>query len=169
MAVNTVCIKSWDKEGHEVILDDGQVIEYEDGSDLAAYFARGCKLYGVSYLDTLVTTINSDDIDMYAPIGSLDFPTRLNFLLLRQNITTVGRLTELTEDDLLEMRGFGELSIQIVKRRLEQIGLSLKLQDPNVEVTKPKPEQEPEPGFDINFDDCDISKYFGITSDPSDI
>ncbi len=60
------------------------------------------------------------------PIEELDFTVRSYNCLKREGVTTVGELVEKTEDDLLEIRNFGQKSIDEVKAKLEELALSLK-------------------------------------------
>lgn len=60
------------------------------------------------------------------PIEALDFSVRSYNCLKRQEIHTVGELAECTESDLLDIRNFGQKSIDEVKVKLAQLGLALK-------------------------------------------
>ena len=74
------------------------------------------------------------------PIEDLDFSVRSYNCLKREDIHTVGELAARTESDLLDLRNFGQKSINEVKVKLAELGLGLK--------------DAPE-GFDIN----DIEGY----------
>ncbi|WP_066584172.1 DNA-directed RNA polymerase subunit alpha [Corynebacterium provencense] len=74
------------------------------------------------------------------PIEDLDFSVRSYNCLKREDIHTVGELASRTESDLLDIRNFGQKSINEVKVKLAELGLGLK--------------DAPE-GFDIN----DIEGY----------
>ena len=74
------------------------------------------------------------------PIEDLDFSVRSYNCLKREDIHTVGELAGRTESDLLDIRNFGQKSINEVKVKLAELGLGLK--------------DAPE-GFDIN----DIEGY----------
>jgi DNA-directed RNA polymerase subunit alpha len=63
------------------------------------------------------------------PIEELDLTVRSYNCLKREGVTTVGELVEKTEDDLLEIRNFGQKSIDEVKAKLEELGLGLKSKD----------------------------------------
>ncbi|MGH2819854.1 MAG: DNA-directed RNA polymerase subunit alpha [Actinomycetota bacterium] len=63
------------------------------------------------------------------PIEDLDFTVRSYNCLKREGITSVGELVEKSEDDLLEIRNFGQKSIDEVKAKLEELGLGLKKKD----------------------------------------
>jgi DNA-directed RNA polymerase subunit alpha len=69
------------------------------------------------------------------PIEDLDFSVRSYNCLKREDIHTVGELAARTESDLLDIRNFGQKSINEVKVKLAELGLGLK--------------DAPE-GFDIN-------------------
>jgi len=68
-------------------------------------------------------------------IEDLDFSVRSYTCLKREDIHTVGELAARTESDLLDIRNFGQKSINEVKVKLAELGLGLK--------------DAPE-GFDIN-------------------
>ena len=60
------------------------------------------------------------------PIEELNFSVRSYNCLKRQDIHTVGELAECTESDLLDIRNFGQKSINEVKIKLASLGLTLK-------------------------------------------
>lgn len=60
------------------------------------------------------------------PIEDLGFSVRSYNCLKRQEIHTVGELAACTESDLLDIRNFGQKSINEVKIKLNTLGLSLK-------------------------------------------
>ena len=57
------------------------------------------------------------------PIEDLDLTVRSYNCLKREGVTTVGELTEQSEEDLLEIRNFGQKSIDEVKAKLQELGL----------------------------------------------
>jgi DNA-directed RNA polymerase subunit alpha len=59
------------------------------------------------------------------PIEDLDLTVRSYNCLKRENVTTVGELVQKSEQDLLEIRNFGQKSIDEVKGKLEEMDLSL--------------------------------------------
>jgi DNA-directed RNA polymerase subunit alpha len=63
---------------------------------------------------------------MAQPIEDLDLTVRSYNCLKREGVTTVGELTEQSEDDLLEIRNFGQKSIDEVKAKLAELGLGLR-------------------------------------------
>lgn len=60
------------------------------------------------------------------PIEDLNFSVRSYNCLKRQEIHTVGELAECTESDLLDIRNFGQKSINEVKIKLANLDLTLK-------------------------------------------
>jgi DNA-directed RNA polymerase subunit alpha len=59
------------------------------------------------------------------PISSMDLSVRASNCLESAKIHTVGDLAKLTEGDLLKVRSFGKTSLREVKRKLQDLGLSL--------------------------------------------
>ena len=69
----------------------------------------------------------NEDIAAYSmPIEDLDFSMRSYNCLKREEIHTVGELAARTESDLLDIRNFGDKSINEVKVKLSELGLALK-------------------------------------------
>ena len=63
------------------------------------------------------------------PIEDMDLTVRSYNCLKREAVSTVGDLVQKTEEDLLEIRNFGQKSIDEVKAKLEDMGLSLSKKD----------------------------------------
>ncbi len=66
---------------------------------------------------------------MAQPIEDMDLTVRSYNCLKREGITSVGELVQKSEEDLLEIRNFGQKSIDEVKAKLEEMGLGLKNKD----------------------------------------
>jgi DNA-directed RNA polymerase subunit alpha len=69
------------------------------------------------------------ELEVKAPdarIEELDFSVRTYNCLKKANILTISELVNITEQDLLNIRNFGRKSLQEVKDKLAQLGLSLK-------------------------------------------
>ncbi|MCH8004596.1 MAG: DNA-directed RNA polymerase subunit alpha [Planctomycetes bacterium] len=64
------------------------------------------------------------------PIGELDLSVRAGNCLESANIHTVGELVQKDENELLTVRSFGKTSLREVKRKLDELGLSLGMQLP---------------------------------------
>jgi len=64
--------------------------------------------------------------DLALPIEELDLTVRSYNCLKREGINTVGELIGRTEADLLDIRNFGQKSIDEVKMKLAGMGLGLK-------------------------------------------
>jgi DNA-directed RNA polymerase subunit alpha len=73
----------------------------------------------------------SDEVSgvLAQPIEDLDLTVRSYNCLKREGVTTVGELVQKTEGDLLEIRNFGQKSIDEVKAKLEELDLTLNQQD----------------------------------------
>ena len=59
------------------------------------------------------------------PVEQLDLSVRTNNCLRRASITTVGELISKEEKELLQLRNFGQKSLQEINERLKSLGLSL--------------------------------------------
>jgi DNA-directed RNA polymerase subunit alpha len=64
-----------------------------------------------------------------ARIEELDFSVRTYNCLKKANVLTVGELTQISEDDLMNIRNFGRKSLTEVKEKLGALNLSLKDSD----------------------------------------
>lgn len=84
---------------------------------------------GPSPTDTYV----AEQLNM--PIEQLDLTVRSYNCLKREAIHTVGELLTRSEADLLDIRNFGQKSIDEVKAKLVSLGLSLKDSPPGFDVT----------------------------------
>lgn len=67
-----------------------------------------------------------EDPDLSLPIEDMDFSVRSYNCLKREGVTSVGQLVDKSEQDLLDIRNFGQKSIDEVKLKLAEMGLSLK-------------------------------------------
>lgn len=59
------------------------------------------------------------------PISALNLSVRASNCLEAAKLVTVGELVQQTEGDLMNLRSFGKTSMDEVKRKLEELGLSL--------------------------------------------
>ncbi|CAM3928625.1 DNA-directed RNA polymerase subunit alpha [Helcobacillus massiliensis] len=66
------------------------------------------------------------EADLALPINDLNLTVRSYNCLMREGVHTVGELTSRSEADLLDIRNFGQKSIDEVKAKLAELGLSLK-------------------------------------------
>jgi DNA-directed RNA polymerase subunit alpha len=60
------------------------------------------------------------------PISDLDLSVRASNCLAAANIRTIGDLVERTEEEMLQIRNFGRTSLKEVKKKLTELGLSLR-------------------------------------------
>jgi DNA-directed RNA polymerase subunit alpha len=63
--------------------------------------------------------------DLMMPVEDLDLSVRSYNCLKREGVNTVGELVSKSENDLLEIRNFGSKSVDEVKEKLAELGLSL--------------------------------------------
>jgi DNA-directed RNA polymerase subunit alpha len=73
--------------------------------------------------------------DMALPIEDLELTVRSYNCLKREGIHSVGELVARSEQDLLDIRNFGAKSIEEVKQKLHDMGLSLKDSPPGFDPT----------------------------------
>ncbi|MDQ3544096.1 MAG: DNA-directed RNA polymerase subunit alpha, partial [Actinomycetota bacterium] len=67
---------------------------------------------------------SSPDLDL--PIEDLDLSERPSNCLKRAQVNTIGELLTKTEDDLLNITNFGQKSLDEVKQKLDERGLTLR-------------------------------------------
>ena len=79
---------------------------------------------GLELTDVPDTASSSPDLDL--PIEDLDLSERPRNCLKRAQVNTVGELLMKTEDDLLNITNFGQKSLDEVKEKLDERGLSLR-------------------------------------------
>ena len=79
---------------------------------------------GLELGEVASTANTSPDLDL--PIEDLDLSERPRNCLKRAQINTVGELLTKTEDDLLNITNFGQKSLDEVKQKLDERGLSLR-------------------------------------------
>ncbi|WEV78000.1 DNA-directed RNA polymerase subunit alpha [Janibacter cremeus] len=84
--------------------------------------------------------------DMALPIEDLDLTVRSYNCLKREGIHTVGELVGRSEADLLDIRNFGAKSIDEVKAKLHEMGLTLKDSPPGFDPTAV-------PGYNDEYDE----------------
>ena len=79
---------------------------------------------GLELGEVVDATVSSPDLDL--PIEDLDLSERPNNCLKRAQVNTIGELLTKTEDDLLNITNFGQKSLDEVKAKLDERGLSLR-------------------------------------------
>jgi DNA-directed RNA polymerase subunit alpha len=80
---------------------------------------------GLELSEVIDTTTASPDLDL--PIEDLDLSERPRNCLKRAQVNTIGELLTKTEDDLLNITNFGQKSLDEVKEKLDERGLSLRV------------------------------------------
>ncbi len=79
---------------------------------------------GLELGEVASTASTSPDLDL--PIEDLDLSERPRNCLKRAQINTVGELLTKNEDDLLNITNFGQKSLDEVKQKLDERGLTLR-------------------------------------------
>jgi len=79
---------------------------------------------GLELGEIVDATVSSPDLDL--PIEDLDLSERPNNCLKRAQVNTVGELLTKNEDDLLNITNFGQKSLDEVKAKLDERGLTLR-------------------------------------------
>ncbi len=79
---------------------------------------------GLELGEMVDTTTSSPDLDL--PIEDLDLSERPRNCLKRAQVNTVGELLTKNEDDLLNITNFGQKSLDEVKEKLDERGLTLR-------------------------------------------
>ncbi len=79
---------------------------------------------GLGLTEVVDTTSSSPDLDL--PIEDLDLSERPRNCLKRAQVNTVGELLTKNEDDLLNITTLGQKSLDEVKEKLDERGLSLR-------------------------------------------
>jgi DNA-directed RNA polymerase subunit alpha len=77
--------------------------------------------------DTVATPQMNEELQnrLNQPISTMDLSVRASNCLESAKIHTIGDLVKMTEGDLLKVRSFGKTSLREVKRKLQDLGLSL--------------------------------------------
>ncbi len=84
----------------------------------------GDEVQGLVLGEVASTANTSPDLDL--PIEDLDLSERPRNCLKRAQVNTVGELLTKTEDDLLNITNFGQKSLDEVKQKLDERGLTLR-------------------------------------------
>ena len=79
---------------------------------------------GLELGEMVDTSTSSPDLDL--PIEDLDLSERPRNCLKRAQVNTIGELLTKNEDDLLNITNFGQKSLDEVKEKLDERGLSLR-------------------------------------------
>lgn len=72
-----------------------------------------------------VGAVGAGGQELSIPIDDLDFSVRAYNCLKREGVDTLAQVLEKSEQDLLEIRNFGQKSIEEVKDKVHEMGLSL--------------------------------------------
>lgn len=107
--------------------------------DAVAEAAKIAKDHFTIFINFDEDTIGSDDeldeeeerirVILDTPVEELELSVRSSNCLKNANIKTIGDLTRRTEDDIAKTRNFGKKSLQEIKEKLNEWGLSLGMTD----------------------------------------
>jgi DNA-directed RNA polymerase subunit alpha len=93
--------------------------------------------------------------DLALPIEDLDFSVRSYNCLKREGVHTVGELVSRSEADLLDIRNFGQKSIDEVKIKLASMGLALKDSPIGFDPTAARYQDGADLDFSDSFDETE--------------
>lgn len=89
-----------------------------------SYMESLCNYYNVN--PDFSRNLPGDELKyLKTPISALELPTRINTILLNNNVTKLIELTQKKEQELLEMEGFSKASLNHVRQALHPLGLYL--------------------------------------------
>jgi DNA-directed RNA polymerase subunit alpha len=91
---------------------------FEPGSSIDAEIETSTPIATPAMSEELTNKLNQ-------PIATMELSVRASNCLESAKIHTVGELVKLTENDLMKVRSFGKTSLREVKRKLQDMGLSL--------------------------------------------
>ena len=92
--------------------------------ELANLFSEMTESLGLSLGPAAGDGEMSDDLRL--PVEDLNLSVRSYNCLKREGVNTVGELVQKSEQELTDIRNFGQKSIDEVKEKLEELGLSLR-------------------------------------------
>ncbi len=98
------------------------------------YFELGRELpqAGEKQIETVEEEeVSADEVNkkMAVPVSELDLSVRASNCLEYANIRTLGELVTKEEDELLELKNFGKTTLVEIKKKLNQLGLSFKVNE----------------------------------------
>lgn len=121
---------------------DKLIIETKTNGSISPIEAMGMVAKIVSeHMQLFTESLTLDDVSVFAadhgikdkslsvPIEQVDLTVRSYNCLKRHKINTLEDLIKCTENDLINIRNFGSKSIEEVKSKLEECGLSLKKEE----------------------------------------
>jgi DNA-directed RNA polymerase subunit alpha len=81
----------------------------------------------------------NDDEMLKKPIGDLELSVRSRNCMERLNIKSIGELCQRSETELLAVKNFGHTSLNEIKQRLGELGLTLRQEAPLPAAAEPAP------------------------------
>jgi len=101
------------------------------------YFELGEQLVESSHVEAREQIDAELQRQLSMSVHELELSVRSNNCLESGKIETVGQLVSMAEADLLKIRSFGKTSLREVKRKLQDLGLSLGMNIPLPDSAKP--------------------------------
>ena len=97
------------------------------------YFELGRELpqAGEKQIEEVEEEVSADEVNkkLAVPVSELDLSVRASNCLEYANIKTLGELVIREEDELLELKNFGKTTLVEIKKKLNQLGLSFKVNE----------------------------------------
>ena len=94
------------------------------------YFELGEQIVDSSAAEAAAEVDTELQAKLNMSVQELELSVRSNNCLESAQVETVGQLVQMTEADLLKIRSFGKTSLREVKRKLQDMGLTLGMQLP---------------------------------------
>ena len=89
------------------------------------YFELGEQIVESGAVEVAQDVDTELDRKLHMQVHELELSVRANNCLEAAKIDLVGHLAQMTEADLLKIRSFGKTSLREVKRKLQDLGLSM--------------------------------------------
>jgi DNA-directed RNA polymerase subunit alpha len=86
---------------------------------------------GEKQIEKVEEEASADEVNkkMAVPVTELDLSVRASNCLEYAKIKTLGELVTKEEDELLELKNFGKTTLVEIKKKLNQLGLSFKVNE----------------------------------------
>ena len=91
----------------------------------AAYFMQQAEIYR-STIPNMLKELGNEESILDDHISTLDLPNQTYNILQRNNIATIGEISEKTITELKKLRGLGPQQLQYLTKKLNDCGIKLK-------------------------------------------
>jgi len=117
----------------EMALTEASKVFRKHLNPFVQYFELGRELpqAGEKQIEKVEEEVSADEVNkkMAVPVSELDLSVRASNCLENANIKTLGELVTKEEDELLELKNFGKTTLVEIKKKLNQLGLSFKVNE----------------------------------------